>query len=76
MAIDTGAIMPIEEFRIRMDSLITGVSASPKAQGVERIYLPGEIEYEREEKAKKEGFVLDDGALNSLKTVSTGFGIG
>ena len=75
MAIDTGAIMPIEEFRIRMDSLITGVSASPKAQGVERIYLPGEIEYEREEKAKKEGFVLDDGALNSLKQLAQDLGL-
>ena len=67
MAIDIGTIMPIEEFRIRMDSLITGVISSPKAQGVDRIYVPGEIEYEREERAKTEGFVLDEGALNSLK---------
>ena len=58
MAIDTGTIMPIEEFKIRMDSLITGISASPKAQGVDRIYLPGEMEYAREEKAKSEGLFL------------------
>jgi LDH2 family malate/lactate/ureidoglycolate dehydrogenase len=75
MAIDTGTIMPIEEFRIRMDSLITGVSTSPKAQGTDRIYLPGEIELEREEKAKKEGFVLDDGALNSLKELGQDLGL-
>ena len=75
MAIDIETIMPIEEFKGRIDSLITGISSSPKAQGVDRICLPGEMEYEREEKAKTEGFVLDDGAMANLKGLAQDLGL-
>lgn len=45
MAIDVNCFMPIEEFRQRMDALIHQIKSSGLAKGVERIYLPGEIEY-------------------------------
>ena len=75
MAIDVNTIMPIDEFKSRMDDLVRGISESPKAQGVDRIYLPGEMEYEREGRAKTEGFVLDEGALNNLKGLADDLGL-
>ncbi len=67
LAINIESLMPLEKFKIRMDSLIKYIKASPKAQGVDRIYLPGEMELEREEKAKKEGVILVDAVLESLE---------
>ncbi|MCJ7669383.1 MAG: Ldh family oxidoreductase [Dehalococcoidia bacterium] len=67
MVINIESLMPLEEFKERMDSLIRYIKESPKAQGVDRIYLPGEMELEREEKARKEGVVLVDPVLESLK---------
>jgi LDH2 family malate/lactate/ureidoglycolate dehydrogenase len=67
MAINIESLMPLEKFKDRIDSLIRYIKESPKAQGVDRIYLPGEIELEREEKAKKEGVILVDPVLESLK---------
>jgi LDH2 family malate/lactate/ureidoglycolate dehydrogenase len=67
MAINVESLMPLEKFKDRMDSLIRYIKESPKAQGVDRIYLPGEIELEREEKARKEGVILLDPVLESLK---------
>ena len=44
IVIDVAAMMPIEQFRARVDELIERMSGAPKAAGVERIYVPGEME--------------------------------
>lgn len=67
LAINIESLMPLEKFKNRMDSLIRYIKTSPKAPGVDRIYLPGEMELEREEKAKKEGVILVDAVLESLE---------
>lgn len=70
MAINIESFMPLEKFKYRMDSLIRYIKESPKAQGVDKIYLPGEMELEREEKARKEGVILADLVLESLKKIT------
>lgn len=67
LAINIESLMPLEKFKNRMDYLIKYIKTSPKAPGVDRIYLPGEMELEREEKAKKEGVILVDVVLESLE---------
>ena len=67
LAINIESLMPLENFKNRMDSLIRYIKTSPKAPGVDRIYLPGEMELEREEKARKEGVILEDPILESLE---------
>ena len=66
IAIDVGKIMPIGEFKQRMDEMIRNIKNSPKAKGSERIWLPGEMEWERRAVAIKDGILLPEIVLNSL----------
>ena len=43
---------------------------SPKAAGSDRVYLPGEIEWERRRKALASGIVLPDDVLMSLASLA------
>lgn len=44
ITIDIEAIMPRAEFEARMNALIDEIKASPKAEGVQHIFFPGELE--------------------------------
>jgi LDH2 family malate/lactate/ureidoglycolate dehydrogenase len=65
-AIDVGKFMPLAVFKQRMDAMIRNIKGSPKAKGSERIWLPGEMEWERRAVALKEGILLPEIVLNSL----------
>ena len=60
IAINVEAMMPMEQFHQRVDSMIEKIKNSPKAKGVERIYLPGEIELERFAENQEKGIDLPD----------------
>ena len=67
MAINLGAMMPIEEFHARMDAMIAEIKSAPRVRGVEKIYLPGEMEWERRDKALAEGMAMPEDVLMSLR---------
>jgi ureidoglycolate dehydrogenase (NAD+) len=66
IAIDVGAILPLETFKARMDQMIREIKGAPRAAGVERIYLPGEMEWERRDLAVRRGMELPEYVLTSL----------
>lgn len=59
-------IIPIELFSARVAAMVTKIHGSSKAQGSDRVYLPGEIEWERREEALKIGIALPELVLQSL----------
>lgn len=59
MALDIEHFMPMGEFRQRMDSLIHEHRDVPLLPGVERIYLPGEIEHLKRKQRLEAGIPLD-----------------
>ena len=65
LAINPGAMTPLAEFKARMDAMIREIKGAPKA-GDGRIYLPGEMEWERQERAQREGITLPDYVLVNL----------
>ena len=67
LAIDTNAIMPAPEFARRMEALVDEIHAAPRADGIERLYLPGEMEWERYDRAMKDGIQLPMDVLASLQ---------
>lgn len=75
IAIDVGMFMPIEEFRSRMDSLIRQMRNSLRAPGADRIYVPGEIEDEKEEDALINGVPLSDVTIDSLNGLAEDLGM-
>ncbi len=75
IAIDVGAIMPIAQFKACMDCMIRDIRNAPKAKGAERIYLPGEMEWERREAALKQGVRLPDYVTVNLYGLAEDFGL-
>ncbi|MBS3918200.1 MAG: Ldh family oxidoreductase [Deltaproteobacteria bacterium] len=66
MAIDIERFMPLDQFKQLMESYVESIKRSKKAKGVSRIYLPGEIELEKEKKSLAEGIPLNDSVVSSL----------
>jgi LDH2 family malate/lactate/ureidoglycolate dehydrogenase len=75
IAIEPNLIMPIQEFKDRIDWMIREIKASPKAKGSERIYLPGEMEWERRDKALREGMQLPEDVIASLAGLARDVGL-
>ncbi len=69
------AFMSLDSFKARVSVLTTEIQSSPKAAGVNRIYVPGEIEAEKELARIKDGIGFDDVTWNSLLLLAKEFGI-
>jgi LDH2 family malate/lactate/ureidoglycolate dehydrogenase len=75
LAIDVAALMPVEAFKQRVDALVREIHEAPKAHGSERIYLPGEMEWERRERALAEGIELPADVVASLRDLAADLGL-
>jgi len=65
-AINVASFMDLPEFQARMDSAIREVKACEKAEGVARIYVPGEIEFETKAKRLAEGIPIPDAIVKDF----------
>jgi ureidoglycolate dehydrogenase (NAD+) len=75
IAIDIGAMMPLDAFKARMDAMIREIKQAPKAVSAERIYLPGEMEWERRDTALRNGMQLPDYVLVNLQGLAEDVGM-
>lgn len=75
LAIDTNALMPATEFSRRMEALVDEIHAAPRAEGVDRLYVPGEMEWERHRRALREGIPLPPDVRASLREAATMTGL-
>jgi LDH2 family malate/lactate/ureidoglycolate dehydrogenase len=66
MAAEIERFMPFDRFSKLVDEHIRTIRASTRAQGRERIYLPGEIEAEREQQSRHEGIEIDQPVAKAL----------
>ena len=66
MTIAVERYMPLDQFKSRMDELIDQLHACPTAPGIERVYVPGEIEYAVQTKRQREGIPLEETVLDAL----------
>jgi ureidoglycolate dehydrogenase (NAD+) len=75
MAIDVGQIIPIEAFKDRVDAMIRDIRQTPKAKGVEQIFVPGEIEWRNRRKALADGIPLPDDVRAILRKLAEELGL-
>lgn len=75
IAINVGAFEPVEEFKQRMDALIRQIKDAPKAKGADRIWLPGEKEWEYREDALANGIALPQDVRASLQGLAEDLGM-
>lgn len=75
MAIDISKFMEPVIFNERIEHMIEYLHSIPKAKGVERIYYPGEIEWEHYNSCLKNGLVLPEDLEESLAGLQKETGI-
>jgi LDH2 family malate/lactate/ureidoglycolate dehydrogenase len=75
LAIDVAAFMPLPAFEQRIDALMREIREAPRARGAERIYLPGEMEWERRAQALVEGIVLPPDVMTNLHGLADDLGL-
>ena len=65
-AIDVSAAMDPDDFRARIDEYVDSLKASPTADGVDEVLLPGEPEARRRRENERRGVPLSEGTHESL----------
>jgi LDH2 family malate/lactate/ureidoglycolate dehydrogenase len=75
VAVDVGQIMPGGAFQERIDAMISDIRQTPRAKGVERIYLPGEMEWEKRRAALAQGIPLPADVRESLCEMGKEIGV-
>jgi ureidoglycolate dehydrogenase (NAD+) len=75
IAIDPQIMMPIDAFKGRMDELVQRIKATPTAPGTNRIYLPGEMEWDKRADALLKGIPLPDDVRTYLRNMANDWGI-
>ncbi|MBI4536705.1 MAG: Ldh family oxidoreductase [candidate division NC10 bacterium] len=74
-AINVANFMDLPEFQARMDAAIREIKASAKAEGVTRIYIPGEIEFETRAKRLAEGIPIPEQIVQDFVALGKEVGV-
>ena len=75
LALDPQIIAAEGSFTARVGKLIDEIHSSPRADGVDRLLVPGELEWERHQRALREGIPLPSDVLTSLRTAADSVGL-
>jgi LDH2 family malate/lactate/ureidoglycolate dehydrogenase len=67
LAFNVGAMTPIDAFKRRVDELVDEIHLAPRQEGVDRVYLPGEMEWDCLARAEVDGVELPADVLASLR---------
>jgi len=67
LALDVAAFGDPDGFAQRLGELVSQVTGSPRAEGVERLLLPGQLEAERFAASAEHGVAVDGSTLSSLR---------
>jgi len=74
-AIDIKRIMPIKEFKSKVDQLVAQVHESALAKGSSGVFMPGEIEFATKEERLKTGIPTPQSTIDSLDQIAQEIGV-
>jgi len=74
-AIRVDGFRPLSEFKATMDDLVCRIKGSSKLEGVDRIYIHGEKEFEMSEQRQREGIPLCREVALDLQTIAEDLGL-
>jgi len=75
LALRVAAFEDMATFKSRIDGIVRQIHESRRAPGVERLYVPGEMEVEFEAERRRDGIPLNDATLAGITTAAQRFGI-
>ena len=71
LAIKVESFIDVAEYKKEIQTLIVWVKSSPTMPGVERIYVPGEMETERQKRREAEGVFIEENTWKELVEIAT-----
>jgi LDH2 family malate/lactate/ureidoglycolate dehydrogenase len=74
-AIDIEACCPLAEFFEAMEEMIDDLKRTPRAEGVEEIWMPGEMESRRREDRLRDGFPVSRVVLDEVRAMGSELGV-
>lgn len=75
IAIDVARFMPLEQFRARLDELVSRVKATAPAAGYDEVLVAGEPEWRAEEDRRRTGIPLNAGVWEELVKAAHRLGV-
>lgn len=69
-AVKISSFVDVQRFKDRIDGIVRMMRDTPRAPGIARIYLPGEIEYETEKERKENGIPLNAEMTSELVSLA------
>jgi LDH2 family malate/lactate/ureidoglycolate dehydrogenase len=69
MAVDIGRFMPLARFETLVNEYTAAIRSSRKAAGVERIFLPGEIEADKANASQSQGIEVDSQIIEKINVL-------
>jgi LDH2 family malate/lactate/ureidoglycolate dehydrogenase len=74
LAINVAALEDAARFKTRVDAIVREIHASGRARGVERLYVPGELEVEPEALSRRNGIPLNAETLTGIAAAAQNAG--
>lgn len=75
LTLDLERFCGLDKFREQMDQLIRDVHGTERAEGVDRIYVPGEIEHENRAERLARGIPLPVALVDEISAIGADFGL-
>lgn len=75
IAINIEALMPLDVFYARMQMLVTEIKVTPRSEGTDEIFYPGEIEVRNAAQNQRAGLILPDDTVADLKMLGQELGV-
>jgi LDH2 family malate/lactate/ureidoglycolate dehydrogenase len=66
---DPGLLIPLEQFKEQLETLLSIIKATPRQSGVSDIRISSERAFAERDKRRKEGIVLDQGVYEAIKAL-------
>ncbi len=75
VAMNIAAFQPLEQFAARMEAFLEEIKSVPLAQGHDEVFYPGEIEANNDRRYRRDGLLLAEDTLASLKKIASETGV-
>jgi uncharacterized oxidoreductase len=67
---NVAAFRPLNEFKREVAEFARYLKSTPPSEGSTGVFYPGEVEYLREQKRRKEGIEIEDTTWDRLRTLA------
>jgi LDH2 family malate/lactate/ureidoglycolate dehydrogenase len=75
MALNIAAFRPLSEFEADVERMISELKSVPRAEGIEEVYYPGEIEARNDERNRRNGLTLATETMTDLEKLARQSGL-